>query len=156
MAMSRMQGVARARAVARSAYAPYSGFSVGCVVETSTGEHHVGSNLENASYGVTMCAEVGALMAASVAGGLADIRRVFVSGGRIGPAGELTGDTVVTPCGRCRQLIAEAATIGGTDIEVVCASGDGSEVIVRSISELLPDGFSDTTLAGEVAAARAA
>jgi cytidine deaminase len=104
-----------ARAAARHAYAPYSRFAVGAAVETSDGQTFVGANMENASYGLTMCAEVGALQAASTAGLLGKIRRIAVVGGPMEPqAGYRPKPTA--PCGRCRQLIAEAATLGGYQI----------------------------------------
>jgi cytidine deaminase len=146
MGADHSDGIGRARDAARQAYAPYSHFHVGCVAESADGERFEGVNMENASYGVGMCAEVGALTAATRAGRLGEIRRVYVAGGRISAAGELEGSEVVTPCGRCRQLIAESAAISGLDIEVVCASGDGTHSIARSISSLLPASFGAAAL----------
>jgi cytidine deaminase len=140
--------ITRARQVAANAYAPYSGFAVGCVVETTDGKRFDGANMENASYGVGMCAEVGALMAASLGSGLASVERVFVAGGLLAAGGQVAGEEVVTPCGRCRQLIAEAAQLSGRDVEVVCASGDGTIVKRHFISELLPHAFGPASLAG--------
>lgn len=133
--------IARARDAAAHAYAPYSGFSVGAALETRDGRVFVGTNMENASYGLAMCAEVGALTAATAAGALTDIVRIAVVGGRPGPDGALTGTDPVRPCGRCRQLISEAAQLGGIDIDVVCSSGDGNAIDTAPISELLPRAF---------------
>lgn len=137
----------KARQVALRAYAPYSGFLVGCVVETSDGETFFGANMENASYGVGMCAEVGALTAATAAGALGRITRVVVTGGRQSENGSLSGETIVTPCGRCRQLISEAAQIQGRDIDVTCASGSGRLSETFRISQLLPHGFGPADVA---------
>lgn len=136
----------RARQCGLAAYAPYSGFHVGCIIETVDGATFIGANMENASFGLSMCAEVGALTAATVAGALDRIRSVTVAGGRIGQDGTLTGSEIVTPCGRCRQLILEAAQLGGHDILVRSASGDGASVESRSISDLLPNGFGSDNL----------
>lgn len=139
--MTTASAVERARAVAEKAYAPYSRFHVGCVVETEGDGAFEAANMENASYGLSICAEVGALAAANAGAGLAQVRRVIVAGGTIGEAGALGGTAVATPCGRCRQLILEAAQASGHDLEVVCVSGDGATVRSYRISELLPDGF---------------
>ena len=134
-----------ARDVANHAYAPYSKFRVGAAVETSDGRTFVGANMENASYGVTMCAEVGALQAASSAGALDKIRRIAVVGGPARPAaGHRPKPTA--PCGRCRQLISEAAMHAGHDIEVWYADLDGKVVQRRTITELLPDAFDASNL----------
>jgi cytidine deaminase len=129
-----------ARNVASHAYAPYSKFRVGAAVETSDGRTFVGANMENASYGLTMCAEVGALQAASSAGALNKIRRIVVVGGPAKPpAGYRPKPTA--PCGRCRQLICEAAMHGGHQIEVWFGDLSGKVMQRRTISELLPDAF---------------
>lgn len=135
-----------ARRAAANAHAPYSGFHVGCAVETRDGRVFTGANMENASYGLSMCAEVGALTAATVAGALGDIARLTVVGGRPASGGRLSGAEPVRPCGRCRQLISEAADLGGRDIEVVSVSGDGRAIERSTISELLPRAFGPTAL----------
>jgi len=138
--------VERARAAALGAYAPYSGFSVGCAIESVDGEIAVGANMENACYRLGVCGEIAALTAAQQAFGLARIARIAVAGGHVGPDGRLAGASVVTSCGGCRQSILEAAQLSGRDIEIVSANGEGSETRVNRISELIPYGFGPANL----------
>jgi cytidine deaminase len=133
--------IARARQAALGAYAPYSRFSVGCAVESVDGEIAVGANMENACYRLGVCAEQSALAAAQQAFGLARIARIAVSGGNVGPSGELQGEQVVTSCGGCRQAILEAAHVSGRDLEIVSSNGDGTEIASHRISTLIPHGF---------------
>ena len=137
--------IARAREAALKAYAPYSGFSVGCAVESVDGEVAVGANMENACYRLGVCAEVSALTAACQTFGLDRVKRIAVAGGRV-EEGALAGEQVVTSCGGCRQSILEAAQLSGTDVEMISSSGDGAQVDVRKISELLPLGFGPDNL----------
>jgi cytidine deaminase len=138
--------VERARAAARASYAPYSGFSVGCAIESADGRVVLGANMENACYRLGVCAEIAALTAAQRAFGLDRIARIAVAGGHVGPDGVLTGKTVVTSCGGCRQSILEAAQLSGRDVEMVSANGDGTEWRVNRISELIPWGFGPDNL----------
>ena len=138
--------VARARAAALGAYAPYSGFSVGCAIESVDGEVVLGANMENACYRLGICAEISALTAARQAFGLDRIARIAVAGGHIGPDGQLAGNAPVTPCGGCRQSILEAAHVSGRDLEVISSNGDGTETRTDRISELLPHGFGPANL----------
>src|SRR5205085_354296 len=101
--------VQRAREAALQAYAPYSGFSVGCAVESVDGEVAVGANMENACYRLGVCAELAALTAAQQAFGIKAIKRIAVAGGHVGGDGHLAGGSLVTSCGGCRQSILEAA-----------------------------------------------
>jgi len=137
--------VQRARAAALGAYAPYSRFSVGCAIESVDGEVAVGSNMENACYRLGVCGEIAALTAAQQAFGLDKVARIAVAGGHVAD-GELAGEAVVTSCGGCRQSILEAAQLSGRDVEVVSANGDGTEVRVNRISELIPWGFGPDNL----------
>jgi cytidine deaminase len=137
--------VEQARAAALRAYAPYSGFSVGCAVESVDGEVAVGANMENACYRLGVCAEIAALTAAQHAFGLDRIARVAVSGGRV-EHGALSGEMVVTSCGGCRQSLLEAAQLSGRDLEIVSANGDGTQTDVRTINSLLPLGFGPDNL----------
>jgi cytidine deaminase len=137
--------VERARAAARRAYAPYSGFSVGCAIESVDGEIAVGANMENACYRLGICAEIAAFTAAQQAFGLASIARIAVAGGHVAEDA-LAGDMVCTPCGGCRQAIYEAACLAGRDLEVISANGSGTACETRRISELLPAGFGPANL----------
>jgi cytidine deaminase len=137
--------VERARRAALGAYAPYSGFRVGCAVESVDGAVAVGANMENACYRLGVCAEIAALTAAQQAFGLDRIARVAVAGGRF-ENGRLAGAGVVTSCGGCRQSILEAAQLGGRDIEVISANGDGTETRADPISALIPHGFGPANL----------
>ena len=137
--MTEEELIALARAAALKAYAPYSRFHVGCAVESTAGEVATGANMENACYRLGICAEQSALTAAQHAFGLAKVARIAVAGG--------SGDMICTPCGGCRQAILEAAQLSGRDIEVICASGDGSAVKRHSIAALIPHGFGPANLA---------
>ena len=103
--------------------------------------------MENACYRLGVCAEIAALTAAAQAFGIGQIARIAVSGGHIGENGGLSGGSPVTPCGGCRQAILEVAHVCGSDVEIICANGDGDEITVRLISELLPLGFGPASLA---------
>ena len=127
-----------AREAAGKAYAPYSNFHVGCAIESVDGDVVTGANMENACYPLGMCAEQSALTAAQHAFGLDKVARVAVVGG--------TDATVCTPCGGCRQAILEAAQLGGRDIPILCASGDGSATERYKINELIPAGFGPANL----------
>jgi cytidine deaminase len=131
--------VSLARAAALKAYAPYSRFRVGCAVESVDGDLVTGANMENASYRLGVCAEQSALTAAQHAFGLNKVARIAVAGG--------SGSTVCTPCGGCRQAILEAAQLSRVDVEILCASGDGSAVERHTIGELIPHGFGPANLA---------
>ena len=128
--------VAAAREVQARAYAPASRFAVGAAVRTADGRTFVGCNVENASYGLTICAERAAICAA-VAAGARVVEAVAVVTDLDEPA---------RPCGACRQVLAEF----GRDMEVVLA-GRGEEVTQTSLSALLPDPF---TFDGPISDAR--
>ena len=138
--------IARARAAALRAYAPYSRFHVGCAIESVDGNVVTGANMENACYRLGICAEQSALTAAQHAFGLDKVAKIVVTGGSASPDG-LAGEQTVTPCGGCHQAILEAAHLSGRDIEILCASGDGREVEQHSIRSLLPSGFGPEALA---------
>ena len=143
--MTDQELIAAARTAALRAYAPYSNFAVGCAIESVDGEVVTGANMENACYRLGVCAEVSALTAAQAAFGLAQIARVAVAGGD-GSGAELAGTSTVTPCGGCRQSILEAAQLSGRDIEILCASGDGTRHDRHHINTLIPHGFGPANL----------
>ena len=129
-----------ARDAAGRAYAPYSGFHVGAALLLNNGAVVTGANVENASYGLTLCAETVAVAKIVNEGWIAELAEVAIIGGR--PEGDaLLGADPVNPCGRCRQILNEAAERSKTDILVHCASGDGKAVKSYTLSELLPAAF---------------
>jgi cytidine deaminase len=135
--------VERAQEASARAYAPYSLFAVGAALRTKSGRIYTGANLENASSGLSICAEASALAAANAAGDL-DIEVIAVVGFAF--KDPVSASQVVTPCGSCRQLIAEAAQLAKTDVRVLCCNGDLSNIAVSTISELLPDAFGPENL----------
>ena len=123
---------AAARAARERAYAPYSHFTVGAAVETDDGRRFTGANVENASYGLTVCAERTAVFAAVLAGAKR-IAAVAVSG----PDGVTT-----PPCGACRQVLAE---FGAADVPLSYARADGAWTDT-TLGALLPDAFDAAAL----------
>lgn len=121
-----------------NAYAPYSGFAVGAAVRTRSGNVYIGANLENASYGLSMCAEVAALTAANTAGDF-EVDTIAVAGHKFTAPESV--DLVVTPCGRCRQMIFEASQISKVDVRVLSCSADLTTIFDATISEMLPEAF---------------
>jgi cytidine deaminase len=138
--------VAAARIAARNAHAPYSRFAVGAAVLLDDGTVITGANFENASYGLSLCAETVAIATASAAGRLRDIVAIGVIGGAMDADGLATGTVPVSPCGRCRQVINEAAQMGGRDLPVYCGGAEGDAIRRYTASELLPDAFGPADL----------
>ena len=127
---------------AKTAYAPYSNFHVGAALLLDNGQIVTGSNFENASYGMTLCAETVAISKANSDGQLQAIREIAVAGGLAGHVG--TAAEPITPCGRCRQIIKEVADLTEIDIPVHCAHATGYTTFC--LSELLPHGFGPANL----------
>ena len=120
-----------ARAVAKSAYSPYSKFQVGAAVLADSGKIHAGANIENASYGLCMCAERTAIFTAASSGDRT-LKAVVV----------YTPTALPTmPCGACRQVINEF----GPDATVI-AICDSKERIESSLPDLLPRPFGPENL----------
>ncbi len=118
----------RATEVMRRAYAPYSRFPVGVAGLVDDGRVVVGCNVENAAYGVALCAECGMVSALHAGGGGRLVAVVCVD-----RSGEL-----LMPCGRCRQLLIEH---GGPELRLLTVEG------VRTMADLLPQAFGPVDLA---------
>jgi cytidine deaminase len=130
---------------ARNAYAPYSHFHVGAALLLDDGNIVTGANFENASYGMTLCAETVAISKANSDGQLRQIVAIAVAGGPEGADGSAQiGADPITPCGRCRQIIKEVADLVEIDLPVHCAHQGG--YVTYSLSELLPHGFGPASL----------
>jgi len=119
--------IAAAREACQRAYAPYSGFCVGAALQTSSGRVFTGCNVENASYGLTICAEQVA------------VGRAVAEGERNFDAIAIVSKGGVMPCGACRQVLAEF----NPDLRVIVADLEGSQGHNREfrLSELLPEAF---------------
>lgn len=113
---------ARAAEIAERAYAPYSHYPVGAAALVDDGRIVVGCNVENASYGLGLCAECGLVSALHASGGGRLVAFVCVNG----------AGTVIMPCGRCRQLLWEH---GGPELAVRTPEG------VQTMREVLPQAF---------------
>lgn len=126
--------VEAARQAMEAAYAPYSGFRVGAVLEAEDGRRFAGVNVENAAYPVGLCAEQSAL-AAAVSAGARSFRRLALTA---------SGDAPASPCGKCRQALAEF----GGDLEIV-SEGAGGGRRRWTLGELLPESFEGPGPRGE-------
>ncbi|WP_049925116.1 cytidine deaminase [Halopiger goleimassiliensis] len=122
-----------ARDVQSSAHVPYSEYRVGAALETADGEVFVGCNIENANYSNSLHAEEVAI-AEAVKSGHREFSRLAVSSGR---------RDGVTPCGMCRQTLAEFCD---DDLLVVCDEGEGESPTEYRLGDLLPDTISEETL----------
>lgn len=137
MTVDRDRLLEQAREAAVHAYAPYSQFAVGAALAFTDGAVVTASNVENASYGLALCAEAVALGKAMNEGRRGGLLAVAV-------VGLAAGDGAVTPCGRCRQMLHEMASLGGTD--PVIWSGSGDHAVEARLSALLPMAFGPDNL----------
>ena len=126
--------VAEAQAARETAYAPYSKFKVGAAIRARSGAVYRGVNVENAAYPEGTCAEAGAIAAMVLAG-----ETEIAAGAAIAEA-----PRAVTPCGGCRQKLAE---FGEGDVPVTMATVGGARE-VTTLAALLPGGFNKDDLGG--------
>jgi cytidine deaminase len=134
--------ISAAREAAAGAYAPYSKFHVGAALGFADGSVVTGANVENASYGLTLCAETVAVGKLLSEGPRGRLEAVAVIGGK---AGQVGLGAPVSPCGRCRQMLNEVAQLGGSDPTVWCVGE--TEVLEVLLSDLLPHAFGPANLA---------
>ena len=118
-------------AMMERSYIPYSHFPVGAALECSDGTVFTGCNIENAAYGLTICAERTAIFKA-ISEGHRDFKRIVIAG---------KSEDYCVPCGSCRQVMQEFAP----RMEVICLNGKG-EAKHFALKELLPYGFDETWL----------
>lgn len=111
----------------KNAYVPYSKFPVGACVLAESGKIYTGCNFENASFGLTICAERNAVGTA-IANGEKKIKAVAIFSPNMQNC---------TPCGACRQVLSEFKSSEGLDVITTCNEG----IRVHTIDELLPEGF---------------
>ena len=123
------QLISQAEAAWKNAYAPYSHFQVGAALLTDEGKIFTGCNVENASYGLTVCAERNVIATAIADEGAEKlkIKAIAIANNRHVPC---------SPCGACRQVIAEF----GTDISIIFLGRDGYQTF--TLRQLLPQEFS--------------
>ena len=119
----------RAIEASSKAYAPYSKFAVGACLLTDSGNIYCGCNFENASYGLSICAERNAVGSA-VANGDKNIKAIAIYS---------PNQDNCTPCGACRQVLHEFST-NDSEFDVIVKIGEGLKIY--KLSELLPEGFS--------------
>ena len=118
--------IMKAKEVCQNAYAPYSKFHVGCVLLSDNEQIYSGCNIENISFGLTICAErVAISKAISIEGPKFRIKKVVIY---------TPTEMPITPCGACRQVLIEF----GDDFEII-STCNSNEMIRKSIEELLPD-----------------
>lgn len=120
--------IAAAKQARKKAYVPYSNFAVGAAILTEDDQIYTGCNVENASYGLSNCAERTAIFKAISERGEIKLKAIAVVGDTEGPC---------SPCGACRQVISE---FGDDDLEIVMTNLEG-DTLIKSISELLWGSF---------------
>ena len=132
-----MELLSAAIEVSKNAHSPYSDFKVGSSVRLKNKDIVSGTNFENASYGLTMCAERTALGAVVSNGGKDQVSKIAV----FGTGREFDTDSPVTPCGACRQVIKEVEDLSGDPIVLIMSGQKGKILRVVGIDNLLPFGF---------------
>ena len=131
--MDRTLLIEAARRAAQDSYSPYSNYPVGAALGFADGTIVTGTNIENASYGLSLCAETVAVAQAMAEGRRGGLIAVAVTGP------DNAGSAPITPCGRCRQVLNELAQLGGTDPAIHCVASDRVETL--ALSALLPAAF---------------
>lgn len=123
------------------AYAPYSNFYVGAALLSQDGKIIQGANFENASFGLTICAERSAVFNANVQG-----HRMFEAFAVIARHRDFDTKSITGPCGACRQVLYEARQLSGRDLVGVFATSKLDTIEIISLDELLPKSFGPSDL----------
>jgi cytidine deaminase len=132
----------KARAVTKQAYAPYSKFFVGATAKLDNGEIVSGTNQENASYPVGICAERVLLGNAATLYPCVSIDTMAISY----DSKEVKSDHPISPCGMCRQSLLEYETRTGKPIRLILAGQEGKIIVVKTVQFLLPFAFNSSEL----------
>ena len=132
--MSEKELIAAAKLAAQSSYSPYTNYPVGAALLFGVGSVVTGTNVDNAIYGLGLCAETVAVAKAMADGLRSGLTAVAVTG----PSDRGDG-APITPCGRCRQVLNELAALGGTDPVIYCVGEN--QVNEVQLSQLLPHAF---------------
>lgn len=135
----------KAKKVMNTAYNPYSHFYVGAALLAQDGQIITGSNVENAAYGSTICAERSAILRANAMG-----IRTFYKIAIIARGESFDTTEVTAPCGSCRQMLYESAQISEINLEIIMATTQKNKVVVATIEELLPLAFGPKDLGIDV------
>ncbi len=136
--------VSKARKVTNSAYAPYSHFHVGAAALLDNGKMVTGTNQENASYPITICAERSLLAAASSLYPNVAIKTMAISYHNFND--KATSEKPISPCGMCRQSILEYEIRANAPIRIILSGVEGKIFIINSIKHLLPLSFTNADL----------
>lgn len=130
-----------ARTARQQSHAPFSRFRVGAALITGTGRIFTGANYESASYGLTLCAERAAVLAAQAEGQVPELTALALAADGEWGSGLADTDEPVWPCGACRQWLFEVTLRTGRDLVVMGGSSDFSRVWKTSARALLPAAF---------------
>lgn len=121
-----------------NSYAPYSRFRVGACLLLEDGNKILGTNIENASYPLCMCAERNAVAKLSFEGAIQKVKVIAVVADK--------KDALVSPCGACRQVLIEMESRQKSPIEIIFQGEEGSYYLLDSIASILPFSFSSDSL----------
>ncbi len=133
-----------ARRITQKAYAPYSNFMVGAAAIFTNGEKVFGTNQENASYPVGICAERVLLASASMLQTDEPIKTMAISYNNLSRSGQ--SNQPITPCGMCRQSLAEYEDRTGAPMRLILSGMEGKVIIIKSASQLLPLSFGSDSM----------
>jgi len=137
--------ISEAERAMKTAYNPYSNFFVGAAIRTMYGAIFSASNVENAAYGSTICAERSALVKAN------SLRqRLFEKLALIGKGKDFESENIISPCGSCRQMLYEFSSLNDKPLEIIMCNTRKDKIMVATIDELLPIAFGPRQLGFDI------